>query len=238
MRRNLFPVLAAVLALSAGPGAAGRVAAEELGDAARRITVVGSAQVDAAPDLATITAGVETRASTAAEALTTTATAMAAVAAALSDKGVAPADMQTSQLSVEPVWATDGGSDGTPPAVVGYSATNLVTVRVRRVDDLGAIIDALGKAGANRMFGIAFDLADQTPAFDSARERAVADARARAELYARAAGVKLGSVMWISESSGGPGPMMLRAEAMASDMPVSAGSVTVSAQVEIVFAIE
>lgn len=238
MRRTFFPVLAAVLALSAGSGAIGRAHAEEAADTARRITVVGSAQVDAAPDLATITAGVETRASTAAEALTSTANAMSAVAAALSDKGIAPADMQTSQLSVDPVWATDNGSDGTPPAVVGYAATNMVTVRVRKVDDLGAIIDALGKAGANRMFGIAFDLADQTPAFDSARERAVADARHRAELYASAAGVKLGSVMRISESSGGPGPMMLRADAMASAMPVSAGSVTVSAQVEVVYAIE
>lgn len=238
MRRNIFPVLAAVLALSAGPGTTGRALAQEAGDTVRRITVVGSAQVDAAPDLATITAGVEARASSAAEALASNATAMSAVVKALSEQEIAPADMQTSQLSVEPVWATDSGSDGTPPAVVGYSATNLVTVRVRRVDDLGAIIDALGKAGANRMFGIGFDLADQTPAFDSARERAVADARHRAELYARAAGVKLGSVMRISESSGGPGPMMLRAEAMASDMPVSAGSVTVSAQVEVVFAIE
>lgn len=238
MRRNLFPVLAAVLALSAGSWAAGRAHAEEAGDAARQITVVGSAQVDAAPDLATITAGVETRAATAAEALTSNATAMSAVVKALSEKNIAPADMQTSQLSVEPVWATDNGSDGTPPAVVGYSATNMVTVQVRKVDDLGAIIDALGKAGMNRMFGIAFDLADQTAAYDAARERAVADARHRAELFAKAAGVKLGSVMRMSKSVAGPGPMMLRAEAMSASMPVSAGSVTVSAQIEVVFAIE
>lgn len=238
MRRHIFPVLATVLVMSAGLGAAGLASAEEAGDTARRIIVSGTGQVEATPDLATITAGVETRSSTAAEALASNAAAMAKVVTALTDKGIAPADMQTSQLNVEPVWATDSGSDGTPPAVVGYSATNLVTVRVRKVDTLGAIIDGLGKAGVNRMFGIAFDLDDKTSAYDSARERAVADARHRAELYASAAGVKLGSVMRITEATGGPGPMMFRAEAMASDMPVSAGSVAISAQVELVYAIE
>lgn len=202
----------------------------------RRLTVTGEAEVQATPDRAAFTAGVQTEALSADDALGATAEAMRAVFAALEAQGVAAADMQTSQLTVDPLW--DAPPDGRQPRVRGYAASNLVTVRVRDVTKLGALIDAVGTAGANRIFGISFDVENPKVGLDDARRRAVEDARARAELLATAAGVTLGPVMSIRESGGGgPVPMYARAEAMA-DMPVAAGTVGLSASVEIVYGIE
>ncbi len=205
-------------------------------EAPRRLVVTGEARVEAAPDLATFTAGVQSEALQAAEALAATGAAMQAVFAALEAAGVAAEDMQTSQLGVDPMWEDAG--DGRQPRVRGYSASNLVTVRVRDVGRLGGLIDAVGAAGANRVYGIAFELSEPKAALDDARRRAVADARARAELLADAAGVTLGPVLSIREGGdAGPGPMMARAE-VAMDMPVAAGVVGIEARVEIVYGIE
>lgn len=204
--------------------------------AQRRLFVTGEAEVETTPDRASFTVGVQTEALKASEAFKATGDAMRAVFAALEAEGVAAADMQTSQLSVDPLW--EEPVEGRQPRVRGYSASNLVTVRVQDVDRLGALIDAVGAAGANRVFGISFDVAEPRALLDDARKRAVEDARARAELLATAAGVKLGEVMSIREGGGGgPVPMFARAEAM-SDMPVAAGSISLSASVEIVYAIE
>ena len=147
--------------------------------------------------------------------------------------------MQTSQLGLDPVYGpyTEGAEE--PQRVVGYQASNMVTVRVREVAKLGAVVDAVTGAGANRLYGIGFDVSDPRAPLDAARERAVADARAKAELYARAAGVTLGAVVSIRETvERPPGPVMMRAEAMDAAPPVSEGTVTLSTQVEIVYAIE
>lgn len=232
--RPLFPLTtAAFLALSAA------VAAPALAqDAAppRQIVVTGEASVQATPDLATVTAGVQAEALAASDALKATGAAMQAVFDALKAQGVAPEDMQTSQLSVDPVW--DDGGNGGQPRVRGYSASNLVTVKVRDVARLGGLIDAVGGAGANRIVGISFDVEEPRAQLDDARRRAVADARAKAELLAGAAGVKLGEVVSIREGGGSmPRPMFARAEAMA-DMPVAAGTVGIEATVEIVYALD
>lgn len=225
-------VLTALLALPyAAPAAAQHASPEP----PRVITVTGDGRVEATPDLATLTAGVQTEAAQAAPALAASSAAMSEVFAALEGQGIAPADMQTSQISVDPVW-DDGG--GQQPRVRGYSATNTVTIRVRDLDRLGAVIDAVGVAGANRIFGVAFELAEPGAALDAARAQAVEDARAKAEVLARAAGVSLGPVRSIREGGGeGPGPMFARAE-MAADMPVAEGVVGVEARVEMVFGIE
>ncbi|HVH02629.1 MAG TPA: SIMPL domain-containing protein [Amaricoccus sp.] len=212
---------------------AGAAAAEDVG---RRITVTGAAEAEAVPDLATVTAGVSTRADTAETALATNAETMTAVLAALDAAGIERRDVQTSQLSLGPLYASDAESDA-PPAVVAYEASNLVTVRVRAIDGLGAAIDALAKAGANQLQSLSFDVSDPKPALDTARKQAVADARARAELYAAAAGVTLGPVLSISETTQSPGPIMMRAAAEAAP-PIAAGTVSVGAQVEVVYAIE
>jgi uncharacterized protein YggE len=205
----------------------------------RQITVTGAAEAEAVPDLATITAGVETRAETAAAALAANSEAMTAVFVALDAAGVERRDMQTSQLTLSPVYAPY--EEGAPEAqrVVGYEAGNMVTVRLRDVGGLGSVVDSLAKAGANRLYGIGFELADPKTALATAREDAVADARARAELYARAAGVTLGPVLSIREAVEVPQPMMARAQAMeAAAPPVAQGTVALAAQVEVVFGLE
>jgi len=231
MRLSLLaaPVVALVLA--------GAAAAQE--PPPRQILVVGQAEVEAVPDLATITAGVETQAPTAAEALSANSTAMTAVFAALAASGVAERDMQTSQLSISPVY--EPYREGADPVqrVVAYQAANMVTVRVRDVAGVGATVDALTEAGGNRLYGIAFEVSDPRAKLDSARTEAVADARAKAELYATAAGVTLGPVQTIRETTSSPGPVMMRAEAaFDAAPPVAQGTVTLSTEIEIVYAIE
>jgi uncharacterized protein YggE len=227
--------LAFVLGLAAAPV----LAQETPAVTARQITVTGTAEAQTVPDLATITAGVETRAETAAAALAANSEAMAAVLAALDGSGVARRDVQTSQLSISPVY--EPYREGSPEAqkVSGYEAANMVTVRVRAIAGLGGTVDAVTKAGANRLYGISFDISDPKPALDTARRQAVADARDKATLFAEAAGVKLGPVVRIGEAVNAPGPMVMRAEAMADKAaPVEGGTVSLQAQVEIVYALE
>ena len=112
------------------------------------------------PDLATVTAGVDTRAETAAAALAANSETMTAIFAAIDAAGIERRDVQTSQLSLSPVFEPFREDAEAPPAVVAYEASNLVTVRVRAIDSLGAVIDALAKAGANRLQGVSFDVAE------------------------------------------------------------------------------
>lgn len=234
MRRLAALVLAALLV-----GAA--AAAQE---APRTITVTGSGQIETAPDLATITAGVASEADNAATALAEAAAAMGGMLAAVEAAGIAPEDVQTTQLGLDPIWADapempreDGPS---LPSVVGYRASNMVSLRVRAVAELGGIIDAVTQAGANRLFGIEFALADPSARRDEARRLAMDDARAKAALLAEAAGVALGPVRTIREGApqGGPMPLMAREQMAAMDMPTAGGSVAVQAQVEVVYGIE
>jgi uncharacterized protein len=218
-------------------GLAGTPALSE--DAPRQITVTGMAEAEATPDLATITAGVETRADTAAAALAANSETMADVLSALDASGIERRDVQTSDLSISPVYEPYRDGADQAQRIIAYEASNMVTVRSREISTLGETIDAVTGAGANRIFGINFGVADPKPTLDAARQRAVADARAKAELFAGAAGVKLGPVLSISETTQGPGPIMMRAEAMAEAAPpVEAGTVTLQAQVTIVFELE
>lgn len=208
-----------------------------LAETIREIVVTGEGRIEVAPDLATIRAGVESQAENAAAALAANAEAARAVIAALEAEGVEARDMQTSQLALEPVYRHDeNGRRG--PEVVGYVARNLVTARLREIEGIGRVIDAMSAAGANRIDGIAFGLADMRPFLDEAREIAVRDARAKADLYASAAGVGLGPVLAIRETQpfDRPFPMAARMEAM-MDGAIAEGSIEVTAMVEIVFGI-
>lgn len=200
-----------------------------------QITVSGSGQVEAPPDLASFTAGVQSEAVRAADALSATSASMQEVLSALQASGIEPEDMQTSELGVTPIWSD--GAEG-QPRVRGYVASNIVMVRVRDITRLGAVIDAAGAAGANRLDGISFEVSAPRAHQDEARRLAVADARAKAEVLAKAAGVTLGAVLSIHENGGrGPTPMFARAE-MAMDAPIAEGVVALGADVEIVYAIE
>lgn len=234
MRSMLLPATALGLALGLAAGTPDRAHADST---PREITVTGSATVDAAPDVASVSAGVETQAPSAADALKASNEAMTAVFAALKAAGVADADMQTSQLTLNPVFAPDAGDQQVAPKVVAYQASNMVTVQVRDVASLGKMIDALTQAGANRLYGVSFDVDEPGAVLDTARQKAVADARHKAELFATAAGVKLGQVRAISEGGGG-GPMPLRSKMDMAAAPIAAGTVSLGADVTVVFELE
>lgn len=194
------------------------------------ITVTGTGTVNAPPDIATLMIGVTTQADTAAAALAANSTALDGVLARLTTAGIAQRDMQTSSLSINPNWT---GYDSSAPVISGFVASNQLTVTVRDLSILGNVLDAAVQDGANTLNGLTFAVADPSPLLDDARRAAVADARLKAELLAEAAGVTLGPITSISETtvSDGPGPMF-RAE-MSAAVPVMTGEVGMSASVTI-----
>ncbi len=202
-----------------------------------RLTVTGTGTVSRAPDMAVISLGAAARAESAAAAMDETSAATAAILAQLQQAGVAPRDIQTSTLSLRPLYDTPSSKGGSDPRITGYDASNTVTIRIRALDDLGGILDAALNSGANTFHGLRFALQDPAPALDEARRRAVAEAMRKAALYADAAGVALGPLRDLSESGGGNAPMMMRAE-MAESVPVAAGELEVEARVTMVFSIE
>jgi uncharacterized protein YggE len=204
-------------------------------DDAARITVTGEGRVDAAPDMATASLGVVTEGTTAAEAMAANTIQLAAVLEQLKMGGIEDRDIQTSGLSLNPNWQQ---TDADPtPRIMGYQASNMLTVRVRKLDQLGTVLDKTISDGANSFNGLSFGLSDPAPALDEARKRAVTDAVARATLLTQAAGLKLGPVVSISEGGGfgGPQPMYRMDAAAASPVPVAAGEVSTVASVTMVF---
>ena len=188
----------------------------------------------AQPDLATISLGVSSRAATAAEAMTQNAEAQNKVIEALKAEGIEARDIQTSGLNLSPML--DYSKDGEAPRVTGYAAQNNVTVRVRDIAGLGAVLDKLVASGANEIGGINFTREDMTEAEDAARSAAVQDARRRAEIMAEAAGMRLGPLLRLSDTpvESQPVPMMrmMAAEAKVasfsdSAVPVEAGKAQV-----------
>lgn len=199
------------------------------------ITVTGTGTVEAAPDIATLTIGVTTQGDTAADALGANTVALEAVMARLTSAGIEPRDIQTSNLSLNPNWT---GYENNKPTISGYVANNMLTIRVRQLDGLGTVLDAAVADGANTLNGLSFGLADPDPVLNEARREAVADARARAELLASAAGVKLGRIISISEAGFASDPVpMFRAEVAAAPVPVAAGELGMSANVTIFYEI-
>jgi uncharacterized protein len=191
-------IACAISALIAGVFVASATAQQSPSERPANIVVAGEGTVSVAPDLAEITAGVTTKAKTAKEAADANSKLMSAVIAALLDGGIAKNDIQTSQFSVQPVYTTQ---PNTEPKLTGFSASNQVTVTIRQIDKIGEIADRLVSAGATNIGNLAFLHSDTSKLLDQARESAVADARRKAELYARAAGVTLGRVVLINENS-------------------------------------
>lgn len=177
------------------------------------------------PDLAVIQAGVVTQAATAAEAMQQNSTQMAKVLAALRKAGIAERDIQTATINLSPQYRY---AENKPPVITGYQASNQVSVRFREVAKSGAILDALVREGANNISGPNLMVDKPEGALDEARVDAVKKARARAELYARAAGLRVDRILAISEGGAMPAPpmpvMMMRAAAApAADTEVAAG---------------
>ena len=201
------------------------------------ITVTGEATVSAAPDLAQIDGGVSSDAKTAREASDANNAAMGKILLALKGAGIAENDFQTSRLSLQPQYAPNRTG---PFLVVGYRASNRVTVRLREPNKLASVIDTLVSAGANDIGGIAFTVSSASKLLDGAREQAIADARRKAEIYAKAAGVSLGAPVNISEeSSPVPAPFRKNIATMAAaPAPVSPGEETLQVTVSVSWAIK
>jgi uncharacterized protein YggE len=189
-----------------------------------------------APDLAQIDGGVTSEAKTAREASDANNAAMGRVLLALKGAGIEEKDFQTSRLSLQPQSAPNRTG---PSAIVGYRASNRVTIRLRDVTKVANVIDTLVGAGANDIGGINFMVSAASKLLDEAREQAIADARRKAEIYAKAAGVTLGAALSISEE-GAPGPMPYRkmAAGMAASAPVAQGEETLRVTVSVSWAIK
>jgi uncharacterized protein YggE len=200
------------------------------------ITVTGEATVSVAPDLAQIDGGVASDAKTAREASEANNAAMGKVLLALKGAGIEAKDIQTSRLSLQPQSAPNRSG---PSAVVGYRASNRVTIRVRDVTKVAGVIDTLVGAGANDIGGINFMVSQASKLLDQAREQAVADARRKAEIYAKAAGVTLGAPLSISEEAS-PSPMPFRkmSAGTAAAAPVAQGEETLAVTVSVSWAIK
>ena len=199
----------------------------------RVLTMTGHGSAEGVPDTVEISAGVTVQAPTAAQALTADNAQMTRVFAALKAMGVPERAIRTSDFSVSPQYPSGGRQ-----TITGYEVTNRVTVTLDNVARLGAALDALVAAGANQMNGIVFSIRDSVALLTSARQAAVADATAKAQIYAKAAGVTLGPILSISESgSEEPRPMMLGAARMSKFTPTAAGEQGLDADATIVWEI-
>ena len=200
------------------------------------ISVTGEATVLVPPDLAEIDGGVTSEAKTAREASEANNAAMGKVLQALKGAGIEEKDVQTARLSLQPQSAPNRSG---PSAIAGYRASNRVTVRVRDVTKVANVIDTLVGAGANEIGGINFVVSQASKLLDEARERAVADARRKAEIYAKAAGVTLGAPLGISEEgNSAPAPYRRMAAGMAASAPVAQGEETLQVTVSVSWAIK
>lgn len=187
----------AVLALAAAPASA-----QTSADAAFRATTFNLSAVGEttlAPDMATITLGVQTDGPSAAAALSANGAAMNKVMAALRKAGIAERDIQTSNLNVSPQYVYEQNQ---PPRLNGYQASNQVTIQTRDLTKLGQTVDAAAAAGANTVAGINFGLQNPQKAEDDARVKAVAALKAKSDLYARATGYKVVRLVSLNESGG------------------------------------
>lgn len=200
------------------------------------ITVDGVGNVAMTPDTAAITLGVNIFAATLKEAQTQATGQMNAVIAVLKQAGIAEKDIQTSNYSVS--VNQNYGNNGVPGEIVGYTVNNQVTVIVRTLPKLGAILDAAVTAGANAIWGISFYVNDPTDAATQARTLAVQDAKAHAEEIAAAAGGKLGKILSITETaSPSPAAADYRGAmgAGGSSVPIQTGSTLVSVSVTVTY---
>ena len=201
------------------------------------ISVTGEASISVPPDIAFVDAGVATDAKTAHEASEANNVAMGKVMAALKGANIDARDIQTSRLSLQPQYAPNRSG---PSPIVGYRASNRVTVRIHDVTKVANVIDTLVGAGANDIGNVNFEVSQASKLLDDAREKAVADARRKAEIYAKAAGVTLGAPLSISEE-GAPQPAFRAKMAMpvaAAPTPIAQGEETLSVSVSVTWAIK
>jgi uncharacterized protein YggE len=224
--------LFAVALLAATPA----LAAPEPVITGTRLDISATGSVDRAPDMATIGAGVVTQSQSASGALADNAKRMTATIAALKRAGVADRDIQTASLSLQPQYRY---GDNQPPVLTGYQASNRVSVRLRDLAQAGSVIDALVASGANQVDGPSFGVDKPEAALDEARTRALATAKARADLYAKAAGLHVKRIVQIAENEVSA-PVMRPMAMMAKrdSTPIAAGEQTLAVNLAVTFELE
>jgi uncharacterized protein YggE len=229
-----FLALLALLALAASGSAQER-------PPVRTISIIGTGEVKAKPDIGIVTVGVIKRADTAAAALRQNNDAMTEIIALLQQAGVDAKDIQTTNFSVNPAYHYDNNNQQ-PPRIIGYDVSNQVTIIVRKLDAMGTILDSAVGKGSNQIHGIAFSIDDPRPLEDEARRRALVDAQRKARLYAEGAGVTLGPIMSIFENPPSPPiPLAVKSQRMEaavdSAVPVAQGEQVVTVQVSMTWEI-
>ena len=210
------------------------------GESEPTLSLSESATVQIAPEFATVSSGVVSRAETAQDAVRANAAAMSRVFDALRRAGVASEDMQTAQLSVSPVYADRQAPNLIERTIIGYETRNQVSAKVRDTSRVGQVIDAMVSAGANNINGVTFGAEDTGEALDNARREAIAALLAKADLFADAAGFELCGIRRMGENSYQPQPvyesrMMAMSDSMST--PVAAGALTLTATVSADFCI-
>jgi uncharacterized protein len=246
MKQMLFALAAAAMALPAVAEAHDVSSGPVVAAGNTLLTLSAEGRTNRKPDLAQFSAGVTSSGKTAGEALTANSADMNKVIAALKRAGIADRDVQTSNLNLNPVYQPqrqlpNGMMEPQQPKIIGYQVNNQVNVRQRNLAEFGRVIDTLVAAGANQVNGPSFQMDDPDAAADEARAEAMTKARARANLYAKAAGLRVIRILTISESGGyAPQPPVMYARAMKADMmaeptPVAAGEVSMTASVTVLF---
>jgi uncharacterized protein YggE len=217
MKKTILPLLAAA-ALVMPAAALAQTAVQVQPISGTRLDISATGEVTRVPDVAIISTGVVTRAPTATGAIRQNAARMERVRSALRQAGVADKDIQTSSLSLNPEYHYEQNK---APRLTGYQASNQVSVRFRDIGDTGKILDALVAEGANQISGPSLTIDKPEEALVVARLKAIANGRARADLYARALGMRVVRLLSVSEGGGyavpPPMPMYARAEAASMD---------------------
>ena len=198
--------------------------------AERLVTVTGHGTIAVAPDTAMIRIGVTSQGKTARDASAANAQQMTKVINTIEQSGIAKKDIQTSRLSLQPQYDAKNGTN----RLLGFQVTNQITVRIHKIDELPSVLDKAIAAGANEMSGITFLVSGESKLLDQARADAIADARRKAGLYAKAAGAKVGKVVSIIEQGASPPPRPFQAmRASAGAVPVAPGEQMLRASVTV-----
>jgi uncharacterized protein len=207
----------------------------------RSISISGHGEIRAVPDLATVSIGVTSQGNTARDALDANTKSMKALLNTLKKAGVDGRDMATSNFSVGP-RLDYGNNTGQPPKVVGYDVNNMVTITVRKIEDLGELLDVAVSTGSNTINGISFIVSKPDTMLTDARKAAVADARSKAETYAAAGGFKLGNIVSVSEGTSYQPPVVYMAKAdraqSADAVPIAQGEQVLSVDISITYEIK
>ena len=229
-------LLGLLVAVVVAPGLLPARAADDAQPPEHSISVTGVGRILIRPDVADLTLGITVERTRAREAGVDAAEYMTAVVAALRAAGVAETDIQTSMVSLQPVY--DWNS--TPQRITGYTSDNIVRVTVRDLSTAGAVIDAAVDAGATNVSGISFRVDDQTAAERQARTAAMVDARAKADALAGAGDVRITGVITISEVSSpwpGPIPYPVAEDDGRATTPIQPGNVELNVTVTVVYSI-